>query len=231
MRLNSLLILGLLAASGWQPLLAQSTAAERISALKANLASSQATLRQYEWIETTTVAVKGDEKSRQQERCFYGADGKLTKVALTQPAPAQKARGLRGRIAEKKKEELTDYMKEAIALVKHYVPPDQTRIQAAKDAGRVSLQPAPGGGQAKLTFSDYFKAGDSFALDLDLSSNRPLSASVKTFLDSQKEPVTLQVTFGALNDGTTYPSEAVLEAQGKNLKVTVQNSGYRKLGQ
>ena len=40
-------------------------------------------------------------------------------------------------LAENKKEELTDYMKEAVALVKQYVPPEQGRIQAAKDAGKM----------------------------------------------------------------------------------------------
>jgi hypothetical protein len=31
-----------------------------------------------------------------------------------------------------------------------------------------------------------------------------------------------------LNDGTTYPSNVTLDAKAKKLKVTVQNSGYRK---
>jgi hypothetical protein len=36
--------------------------------------------RSYEWIETTAVSVKGEEKSRTRKRCDYGADGKLEKV-------------------------------------------------------------------------------------------------------------------------------------------------------
>jgi hypothetical protein len=43
--------------------------------------------------------------------------------------------------------------------------------------------------------------------------------------------VTLSITFGTLNDGTTYASGVVLNVTGKQLKVTVQNSGYRKTGQ
>jgi hypothetical protein len=50
-----------------------------VGALKATLAASQATLRQYEWIETTVVSLKGEEKSRKQQRCYYGADGTLQK--------------------------------------------------------------------------------------------------------------------------------------------------------
>jgi len=209
----------------------QPTVAERVASLKATLAESQMVLRKYEWIETTVVSLKGEEKSRKQERCYYGADGKLMKVLLTQSAPESTKRGLRGKIAEKKKEELTGYMQEAVSLVRRYVPPDPARIQAAKDAGKVAIQLTEPGKRARLTFSDYLKSGDSLALDVDLTNNHPLAANVNSYLDSEKEPVTLAVTLGTLNDGTTYVSGAVLDAKGKNLKVTVENSGYRKVTQ
>ena len=55
------------------------------------------------------VSLKGEEKSRKQERCYHGADGGVQKVEMTStPEPAKK-RGLRGKIAESKKEELTTY--------------------------------------------------------------------------------------------------------------------------
>jgi len=207
------------------------TVGERVIALKTNLQQSQNALRQYEWVETTVVSLKGEEKSRKQSACFYGADGKVTKVLLTQPAPEAKKRGLRGKIAEEKKEELTDYMKEAVNLVHQYVPPDPARILAAKEAGKVSLQLIEPDRRARLTFADYLKNGDNLSLDVDPTTNRLLAVNVKSYLDSDKEPVTLAVTFGALNDGTTYASETVLDAKGKKLQVTIQNSGYRKKGQ
>ena len=210
------------------PVLAQQpTVQERVAALKASLAASQAILKQYEWVETTAVSLKGEEKSRQMNRCYHGADGKVQKIPISTPAPEKKKRGLRGKIAESKKEEMTDYMKQAVALVKMYVPPDQAKIQAAKDAGKVTLQPLPGQ-KAKLTFADYLKAGDSLAIEVDLASNRPVQAQVSTYLESQKEPVSLNVQFGALDNNATYASTVVLEAKAKNLAVNVQNTGYRK---
>src|SRR5271169_4007623 len=91
---------------------------ERVAALKASLAASQAMLKQYEWIETTVISLKGDEKSRKQQRCYYGADGGLQKVDVSQSPEAAKKPGLRGLIAEKKKGELTDYIENAVRLVK-----------------------------------------------------------------------------------------------------------------
>ena len=206
----------------------QPSVPERVATLKATLAASQAVLRQYEWIETTAVSLKGDEKSRKQDRCYYGADGNLQKLAVAATPPPEKKRGLRGKIIEKKKEELTDYMKNAVSLVKSYVPPDPAKLEAAKAAGKVSFELLEPGKRARLTFRDYEKPGDTLGVEVDLANNRPLGLTVATYLDNAKDAVTLAVRMGQLNDGTTYAADITLEARAKNLKVAVQNTGYRK---
>jgi hypothetical protein len=201
---------------------------QRVAALKQSVARDQQSIRQYEWIETTVISLKGEEKSRQQKQCYYGADGSLQKVTVSaSPPPAQK-RGLRGRIIENKKEELTDYMKQAVALVKIYVPPDPARIQSVKDAGKVSLD-LPGAGRgARLNLRDYAKPGDMLSVEVDPASNRVMGLTVATYLDDAKDTITLDVRFASLQDGTGYPATEVLVAKAKNLSVNVTNSGYRK---
>jgi hypothetical protein len=206
----------------------QPTVQERVVALKASLAASQAILKQYEWVETTVVSLKGEEKARQMNRCYHGAEGKVQKIPLTTPPPAEKKRGLRGRIAEAKKEELTGTMKEAVALVKDYMPPQPVLIQSARDAGKVTLQPLSGQ-RVRLSFGDYLKPGDSLALVVDLVSNRPLEAQISSYLDSQKEPATLNVRFNTLDNNATYAATSVLNVQAQNLTVNVENSGYRRM--
>ena len=202
---------------------------ERLAALKAALETSKASLKQYEWIETTMVSLNGEEKSRKQERCFYGAEGSLTKVELSETPEAAKKRGLRGRIAEHKKEEMTDAMKKAVALVKTYVPPNPALIQAAKDAGKMSIEVLEPGKRARLNFKDYEKAGDNLGVEVDLINNRPLGMKVATYLDTPKDIVTMDVRMGQLNDGTVYSSDSTLGIKSKNLTVAVQNNGYRKM--
>ncbi len=230
MNTKRILIIALASLSLALPVAAQQpTVAEQAAMLKATLAASEVVLKQYQWIQTTVVSIKGDEKSRKQERCFYGADGTLTKVILNQSAPASEPRGfLRRKIAEEEKQKMEEYMKSAAALVRQYVPPAPARIQACKDSGNVSLQLSQPGKRARLTFSDYLKAGDSFAVDVDLTNNHPLAAKVNTYLESMDDPVTLTVTFKTLNEGTIYPSEAVLNGEKKKIKVTLDNSGYQK---
>jgi hypothetical protein len=202
---------------------------QRVAALKERVAQDQQSIRQYEWIETTVISLKGDQKSRQQKQCYYGADGALQKVPVSaSPAPAKK-RGLRGRIVENKKEELTDYMKLAVALVKSYVPPDPARIQAVKDSGKISLD-LPGGGKgARVNFRDFTKPGDVLTVEVDPASNRVIGLTVATYLDDAKDAVTLDVRFASLQNGTGYPATELLVAKAKNLSVNVTNSGYRPL--
>src|SRR5688572_26856293 len=93
---------------------------QMVAALKQNLAESQKRLRQYEWIETTALSLKGEEKSRKQQRVYYGADGKLIKLPMGE-APAEAAQGgggrrggrLKERVVENKKDEMADYMEKA----------------------------------------------------------------------------------------------------------------------
>jgi hypothetical protein len=201
---------------------------ERVAALKATFAASQGALRQYEWIETTAVSVNGEEKSNKQQRCYYGADGALQKVLIDASPPAATKPGLRGRIIANKTAELTQYMQNAVSLVKTYVPPDPARIQAEKDAGKVSIQVLDPGKRAQINFADYQKPGDNLAVVIDIANNIVSGIGVSTYLDSATDVVTLNAVMGQLNDGTIYTSSVTLNAAAKNLIVTVQNSGYRK---
>src|ERR1700752_1036573 len=85
---------GILAALPAAHVVAQAppTPDQMVATLKQNLAESQKRLRQYEWVETTPISLKGEEKSRKQQRVYYGADGKLVKTPLGEP-PAQAAQG------------------------------------------------------------------------------------------------------------------------------------------
>jgi hypothetical protein len=206
----------------------QPSVQERVALLKGSFAASQANLRQYEWIETTVVSLNGEEKSRKQQRCYYGADGVLQKVLVdASPPPATKP-GLRGRIIANKTAELTDYMKSAVSLVKSYLPPDPAKIQASQNAGKVSIQVLDPGKRAQVNFHDYQKPGDNLAVVINLANNVVAGIGVSSYLDSPTDVVTLDAKMGQLNDGTIYTSDTTLNAAAKNLTVTVQNTGYRK---
>ena len=196
-----------------------------------------AALRQYEWVETTIISVKGEEKSRTQQRCYYGADGKIQKIALTQPAAQENSGGrgrrrgrLRERIVERKTEEITEYMQQAVQIVHSYLLPDPSLIQKSKDAEKVTLQPLDGG-RARVAIGDYMRPGDALTIELDAVANRILAINVATYVENPDDTVSLTVTFGELEGGISYQSETILEAPSQNVTVTIQNSGHRRLAQ
>ena len=207
---------------------ATATPAERVAALKQNLAQSQKQLRSYEWIETTMISLKGEEKARTQKRCYYGADGKLVKIETGEKAAPSSGGGGRGRLAkrviENKKDDMKEYMAQASALIHKYVPPTPEAIQNARD--RMKVEP-PAAGKVRMTFTDYLLPGDKMTIDLDPAANRLMGLSVASYIDKKEDTVTLEVVTGTLTGGVTYTSETTLEAKAKNIKVVIENAGYK----
>ena len=204
-----------------------STPAERVAALKQNLAQSQKLLRQYQWTETTMIGLKGEEKARTQKRCFYGADGKLQKTPIGEPAAAASGGGGRGRLAtrvvENKKDDMKEYMAQASALIQKYVPPNAEAIQNARERMKLDA----GANQVRLTFTDYLLPGDHVSIDVDPKDSHLLGLAVASYIDKKEDTVTLEVTTGTLTGGITYISESTLDAAAKNIRVVIENAAYK----
>jgi hypothetical protein len=207
-----------------------------LTAVKKNLQDSQAQLRKYEWIETTAISLKGEEKSRKQQRVYYGADGKLTKLPIGEPAAAAEAPGgrggrgsrIKGKIIENKKDEMKDYMEKAAALIHSYVPPSADLVQKAKDAGKMSVLPQPTG-RVRAEFKDFIQPSDKLWIEIDPAAGRLGGVNVATYLDKPEDTVTLDVRYGALADGTSFAGQTSFEAKAKNILVVVQNTGHRPM--
>ena len=125
---------------------------------------------------------------------------------------------------------MKEYMEKAVALIESYAPPNPAKIQAAKDAGKMAVQPIPAGG-ARIEFKDYVKPKDLLAIEIDPSGTRLSTITVASYMDSPDDAVTLNVVFAALEDGTSYTSKTTLDAKAKNITVVVSNSGYKKMAQ
>src|SRR5215469_11683514 len=58
---------------------------EKLAAAKQAAAENQQKLRQYQWIETTQLTIKGNEKPPRQYSCQYGPDGQVEKTPMGPP--------------------------------------------------------------------------------------------------------------------------------------------------
>jgi hypothetical protein len=200
---------------------------EKLAAVKAVAAENKQMLRQYQWIETTQLTLKGDQKPPTENSCQYGPDGQVQKTPIG-PPPEQPSGGrLKERIIEKKKAEMKDYMQDVKAVLAMYVPPDPQRMQQAYQAGNVALNPVPGA--VNLVFTNYAQQGDKMTLTFDTNAKKITSLSINTYMGEEKDVVTLHVQMGSLPDGTNYAQQTVLDATAKQLVVTTTNSNYQKL--
>ncbi|HXJ78750.1 MAG TPA: hypothetical protein VMS64_08735, partial [Candidatus Methylomirabilis sp.] len=192
---KGLVILAALAAS--QPAAARGSLQEKLAAAKQSAAQNQQALRSYTWIEKTQLSLKGEVKNTKLNSCRYGADGKLQKTLISDPPPPeQKKPGLRGKIVEKKKEEMKEELESASALLQRYVPPDPGLMQVVMGAGKASMA-QQGPSAVALKFPDYQKAGDALTLTFDAGLTAMRGISVATYLDDPSSPVTLDVSLQA----------------------------------
>ena len=204
---------------------------DRVTAIKTNLATSAQNIKQYQWMETQVFNLKGEDKSQTASTCSYGADGKIVKTPTAPKAEEEKKRGIKGKVVENKKEDISKYMQSVAALIKTYIPPDAAKIGAAKEAGKISMTPLDGGKRARLDIKDYAKPGDNLGIEIDMANNQVLGLSVASYLTEAKDAVTLDVKMASLPDGTGYPASILLNGVSQEIKVTITNTGYQKKAQ
>jgi hypothetical protein len=140
------------------------------------------------------------------------------------------ARGLKGKIVEKKVDELKDYMERVGSLVRRYIPPDPQTMQASFQAGKANLDRS-GDGIASLMFQDYAKQGDKVTFAFNTAAKKLQSYTVNTYLDNRQDVVTLTAEFSSLPDGTSYVAHTLLSATGKQIVLNTTNSNYKPVGQ
>ena len=207
---------------------AQADMKETVAMIKTNLLQSKEKVKQYAWIETTKTYIKGELKSTKQNQCYYSVDGQLTKVATGASEPAKTPGGLRGKIAAGKKEEMADYIAKAVEKIKAYLPPAGEKIQQIYGAGKVSIQILEPNKKFKLSFPDYMLQGDVLAISVDKTAQKLMALNVSTYIDKPEDKVVFDVTYKDLPDGTQYPVTTSLVAAAKDLKIVIEQSGFKK---
>jgi hypothetical protein len=223
-----MMIAAVVVAGSW-PLIAQSPELQqKVAAVKQAAAQNKQRLRQYQWVETTQLTLKGDDKPPTQNLCQYSADGQVLKTPIGPPPEPPSGGRLKKKMIAKKKEEIKDYMGDVKGLLSMYVPPDPEKMELAYRAGKLSVNPA--GGILNFIFKDYAQPGDQMTLTFDPASKKIISVSINTYMGQEKDVVMLLVQMASLPDGTNYVGQTILNATAKQLVVTTTNSNYQKLG-
>ena len=216
------------------PVYGQAGGAEQhVAALKKSLQDSQQRLRRYEWVETTVISLKGEEKARKQNRVLLrrrrqAAEG----AASSQPQPQQQAsgggrRGGRVKKARCREQERGDAGLHGTAgCPDPPVRPAQRRADPGRERRGHDRAETRRGAPAPRIHRLSEGRGHAGDRDRPRTGSR-LGLSVSSSLDKQEDQVKLEVREGALPDGTTYTAQTTLDAPAKNIRVVIENSGYR----
>jgi hypothetical protein len=200
--------------------------------LSSKMAENAQKLKQYTYTQKTEIFLKGELKGTKLASVHYDAAGnKIVTPANSEPAQAQQEsggrRGMLARVKEKKieekKDEIKDYVERLTGLMGQYLPPNPDRVKAAMP--RAEITP-PAGGPLKVTLPDYLKQGDKMMLMVEPSTKALSEVLVNSSLD--QDPVSFQVNFAQLPDGTNYPSLTTLNSPAKDLRIQVSTSDYHK---
>jgi hypothetical protein len=204
---------------------------QKLAALKQSAAQNKQKLHQYQWVETQTLTLKGEQKPPKSNLCSYGPNGQVQKVPIDQQQAQQSGRQgrLKQHVIEKKTEEMQDYMQQVKGVISMYVPPEAQLMEKAFQAHNVSI--VPGGGAAQLVFKNYAQPGDQMTIAFDMATKKIQTLNVNTYLGDAKDAITLAVQFASLPDGTNYAAQTVLNAPAKQIQVTTTNTNYSKLSQ
>jgi hypothetical protein len=200
-----------------------------VAQIKQNLDASMKSLKSYQWIETTTIFKGGEAKSSTQNQCYYDVNNKLIRVPAGAPAEDKAQRGIRGKVVENKKEEISEYVKKCVAKIHEYLPPKSDKLQSLYASGKTSIQVLEPNKRYRLDFSDYLQAGDVLGVSLDMQKNLLNGINVKTYVDKPENNISFNLNYAQLPDGTQYAAETIMDLPSEGLKVVIKNDGYKKV--
>lgn len=202
---------------------------QRLAEIKQASAANKQALAHYTWQEQQTTSIKGEVKKQQVFQVRVGPDGQQQKMQIggSQAAPPPSGGRLKQHIVEKKTAEFKDYGDQIADLAKQYTQPDPGRLQAAFQAGNVSLQPGGGEGEVRLVIKNYIKPNDSVTLVFSRQQKAIQSVQVSSYLDDPKDAVTIAAQFAKLSDGTNHVASTQINGASKQLTVVTQNSNYQ----
>ena len=66
------------------------------------------------------------------------------------------------------------------------------------------------------------------SVSVDTEHKLVLALAVKTSVDTPTDKVNFNIVYNALPDGTQYAGMTTLDATAKEVKITIENSGFKK---
>lgn len=193
----------------------------------ANARQNATLLRQYAWQMRVEVTLKGEVKPAQIYQLRFDEGGKLQKTLLTAPQEQDNARGIKGRIKgrikENKIEEFKEWAEKLSDMVKGYMAPTPGTMMDFY--AKASFSKAPDG-TVQISAGAFIQPGDKATFWVDPATKIPVRYAFQTVLG--EDPVSAKVEFGAVQGGPQYAARVVVDAPSKKVSAKIENFGYQR---
>jgi hypothetical protein len=186
-------------------------------------------LSQYSWMEQDIVTVKGKESHEQVFSVQFGPDGKLQKTPLDLSDDDRARFGLRAKTAERKIDDVIQFVESVMALVQQYVPPDAQQLEWDVQHGKLKMDPESTETTYRMITSNYLQEGDRMLLAFDKTDDDMVTLWIDTYLDQPANAINIDVQFKPMANGPTHPSHVTVNGASKEVIITIQNLNYQHL--
>ncbi len=184
-------------------------------------------LAQYAWKSRTEIRKGGETRSVQLALMRYDIDGTLQKTPISS-TPEQKlpTHGIRGRIAQKKKENFLETLDSLGRLAKSYSELSADEMQRFMAAARVTPEVVSQQKLISISGSNLLQPGDSMTVWVDLVTKKQRRVEIQTTLD--KKPVRIVSDFQDLPQGPTHMARSVIDYPSEELTLLTENFDYER---
>ena len=183
-------------------------------------------LRQYTWKSRTEVRKGGETKNVQLALNRYDINGMLQKTTVSStPQQQLPTRGIRGLIAQKKKEDFMETLEGLGALARSYAELSPDAMQRFMVTASVTPEMNPQQKLLRVSGGNILQPGDSMTVWLDAVSRKQRRVEIHTTLD--RKPVKIVSDFQDLPAGPSYMARSVVEYPSADLSLITENFDYQ----
>ena len=176
--------------------------------------------RDYSWTSRTEVKVEGEVKSIKTEIVRFTVDGELQKTTINESS-AKSPRGIRGKVAKKKKKEMKNWMTDLGEVLQAYSLPTAGNLLDFLNKATVS----PDGAGRRLDATDVVQKGDRMSVWIG-ANHKMVKTEVTTQHDGSH--VKLMTDHDTTPDGLDYVARTTIVVPDKNVEMTVENFSYER---
>lgn len=186
-----------------------------------------AALRQYEWKSRTEIRKGGETKNVQVALVRYDSYGTTQKTTISStPQQQLPTHGLRGLIAQKKKEDFMDKLEGLGALARSYSELSPDAMQRFMAGASITPDMNPQQKMFRVSGGNVLQPGDSMTLWVDAATRKQRRVEIQTTLD--RKPVRIVSEFQDLPGGPTHMSRSMVDYPREEITLITENFDYAR---